>query len=128
MGELIRVSDTLIDAARITSSQGDCSVEEQIETWATLGRAVERLLAPPSAGESPADETLSLYKILSTIDSDEGHQRVRDYLQTQPYPYYEPVADNPRHFVRVKEDGTRTLGRFKGMRFEPLNDTESSSK
>lgn len=121
MGELIRISDTLFDAARTSSSETDCSIADQIEAWAKLGRAVERMLGTQSADTSSSGQPLSIDDLLATVDSDLGRQRVRQHLQTQPYPQYEPIAENPRHFVRVEEDGTRTLGRFVGMRFTPLN-------
>jgi hypothetical protein len=55
---------------------------------------------------------------LASVNSEEGRRRVRDYLQTRPFPHFEPVSDTPGLLLRVDEDGTRTVGRFVGREFQ----------
>ena len=59
-----------------------------------------------------------LSECLAGVDSEEGRQRVTEFIGQQPFPHYEP-ADKPGLLVRIDEDGTRTLGRFVKRRFEP---------
>ena len=59
-----------------------------------------------------------LSECLASVNSEEGRRRVRDYLQTRPFPHYEPVSDAPGLLLRVDEDGTRTVGRFVGRELQ----------
>jgi hypothetical protein len=49
---------------------------------------------------------------LESVESKRSHQRLHQYLQSLPFPHYEPVPGNVELVVRVDEDGTRTKGRF----------------
>lgn len=45
---------------------------------------------------------------------------MKDYLQAQPFPRYEPVPGRPGALRRIDEDGTETIGRFVNRVFESL--------
>lgn len=58
-----------------------------------------------------------LSRCLETADSPAGRRRVVEFLQTQPYPHYEPSPDLPGLLVRIGADGSRTMGRFINRHF-----------
>lgn len=97
--------------ARSKAQVQHCTVAEQIEFWAALGRAVEAQL--------PADNSsMLLSKCLAEVDSPVGSERLKRYLSTLPFPHYEPLPNRTEFFVRIDADGKRTAGRFVGRRFE----------
>ena len=59
-----------------------------------------------------------LSECLESVDSREGRQRVEEYLQSLPFPHYEPARDAPGMLVRIEEDGSRTLGQFINRQFK----------
>ena len=120
MSQPVKLSDPLVLDARLTGQVAERSIAGQIEYWARLGRAVEPLLQGIQAlALCRAGDARPLSACLDTVDSPEGRRRVADYLQTQPYPHYEP-ADAPGLLVRITGDGKRTLGRFINRQFQPV--------
>ncbi len=65
-----------------------------------------------------------LFAILRTVDSEEGRRRLAAYLETTPFPHYEPIPGRPGIFVRIEADGSRTEGRFVGREWT-LEDHQS---
>ena len=118
MGQPVKLSDELVLDARLTGEAVQRSIAGQIEFWAQLGRAVEplldgvRVLALRRAGHARP-----LSECLGEVDSDEGRRRVAAFLDSQPFPHYEPSQDMPGMLLRINEDGTRTVGRFVGREF-----------
>jgi hypothetical protein len=120
MSQPVKLSDPLVLDARLTGQVAERSIAGQIEYWARLGRAVEPLLQGIQAlALCRAGDARPLSASLDAVDSPEGRRRVADYLQTQPYPHYEP-ADAPGLLVRITADGKRTLGRFVHRQFQPV--------
>ena len=120
MSQPVKLSDSLVLDARLSSEFAQRSIAGQIEFWAGLGRAVETLLR--------GREVLALQKTaaarplsdcLEAVDSPIGNRRVADYLKSRPFPHYEAVPGRPGLLNRTEEDGTRTVGRFVNRRFEP---------
>ncbi len=113
MSQSVKLSDQLVLDARDHGRVMERSIAGQIEFWAGLGKAVEPLLrlhqvrALKRSG-APA----ALERILETVDTEEGHQRVRHYLESRPYPHFEDCPEEPGFLVKIEEDGTRTKGRF----------------
>ncbi len=58
---------------------------------------------------------------LDAVDSDEGRDRLKDVLQTRPYPHYEADPNNGELLVRIESDGTRTTGQFVNQEFVAVN-------
>ncbi|MDB4988995.1 MAG: hypothetical protein JWN04_4173 [Myxococcaceae bacterium] len=120
MPQPVKLSDALVQDARTTGEIAERSIASQIEYWARLGRAVESVLR--------GDEVLALKKQRGTIalsacldaDSTAGHARFRAHMEARPYPHYERASEAKGLFVRIERDGTRTLGRLVGRRFEPV--------
>src|SRR4029077_325121 len=90
----------------------------QIEFWAQLGRAIEPLLAGSRAlARRRAGAAVPLAQRLASVDSAAGRRRVVEYLESGPFPRYQPVPGSPGLVVRFDADGKRTLGRFVGREF-----------
>jgi hypothetical protein len=62
----------------------------------------------------------SLTEILESVDSPEGRRRLKEYLESQPWPHYEPHPDKRGVLIQIEKDGTRTVGRFVEREFVPL--------
>jgi hypothetical protein len=118
MGQPVELSDEIVLDARLTGEIAQRSIAGQIEFWAHLGRAIEPLLDGARAlalRRSGAVQPLS--ECLASVDANEGRQRVRAYLDSRPFPHYEPAPGGRGLLVRIDVDGTRTVGRFVGREF-----------
>jgi hypothetical protein len=119
MSQPVKLSDSLVLDARITGEVVERSIAGQVEYWAKLGRAVEQVIQGPQVlalCRNASSRPLS--SCLESVDSAEGRQRVTDFLQSQPFPHYEPHPDQLGLLVRIEEDGRRTVGRFVNRQFQ----------
>jgi len=121
MSQPVKLSDVLVLDARLIGKVAERSIAGQIEYWANLGRAIEPLLLGTQAlalckmaGARPLSECLE------TVDTPEGKDRVKNYLETQPYPHYEQAKEAPGLLVRIEADGKRTVGKFVNRKFQPV--------
>jgi hypothetical protein len=118
MSQPVKLSDALVLDARLAGEVLERSIAGQVEFWARLGRAVESLLQGGQAlalCRSAAARPLSA--CLDAVDSPAGRRRVAEYLQSQPYPHYEPAPGAPGLLVRIEADGKRKVGRFVNRQF-----------
>ena len=121
MSQPVKISDELILDARLTAEIAERSIAGQIEFWAQLGRAIEPLLEGSRAlALRRAGAAVPLSECLASIDSAAGRRRVVEYLESRPFPHYEPIPGSPGLLVRVAGDGTRTVGRFVGREFQTV--------
>ena len=112
------MADDLVLDARMMGKVGHRSIAGQIEFWARLGEALEPLLQGIQAlALLRAHAARPLSACLKSVDSPGGRRRVADYLKSQPFPHYEPVAHRAGLLVRIDSDGTRVVGRFIRRRF-----------
>src|SRR5271157_2268812 len=119
MSQPVKLSDEIVLDARLTGEIAERSIAGQIEFWAKLGRAIEPLLEGARAlALQRAGAIRPLSQCLASVDSDEGRQRVSAYLNSRPFPHYEPAPDSAGLLVRIDADGTRTRGRFVGREFQ----------
>lgn len=96
------------------------SIAGQIEFWATLGKSLEQLLGfSEVAALMQAGGKASLRELIDNVDTDLGKARLAASLKSRPFPHFEP-ADKKGLYVRISEDGKKTLGQFKGKSFVPL--------
>jgi hypothetical protein len=119
MSQPVKLSDALVLDARLAGEVLKRSIGGQVEFWARLGRAVESLLQGGQAlalCRSAAARPLSA--CLDAVDSPAGLRRVAEYLQSQPYPHYEPAPGAPGLLVRIEADGKRKVGRFVNRQFK----------
>lgn len=117
MGQPVKLSDALIQDARATGEVAERSIAGQIEYWARLGRAVESVLRADEALAFKARRELIPLSACLDADSDAGRARFQAHMTALPYPRFEPAQDRPGLFVKIDEDGTRTLGRLTGRKF-----------
>lgn len=121
MSQPVKLSDSLVLDARLTSETAERSIAGQIEFWAGLGRAIEPLLKLPEVlALRRAGATRPLSVCLDEVGTASGTKRVVAYLKTRPFPHYEAGPENSGLLVKIDEDGTRTAGRFVNRRFEPV--------
>jgi hypothetical protein len=121
MSQPVKLSDGLVIEARLAGEIMQRSIAGQVEYWARLGKSVELLLEGQQAMalcRNASARPLSEY--LESVDSPEGRQRVAAFLESQPFPHYQPDPDRPGLLVRVDATGRRTLGRFVNRQFRPV--------
>ena len=121
MSQPVKLSDALVLDARLAGAALERSIAAQVEFWAKLGRAVEPLLQGTQAlalCRNAAARPISA--CLSEVDSVEGRSRVTEFLQTLPFPHYEPAPDSPGLLIRIDADGKRTMGRFINRQFKAV--------
>jgi hypothetical protein len=124
MSQPVKLSDALVLDARLAGDAMERSIAGQVEFWARLGRALEPLLAGAQAlalCRSAVARPLSA--CLESVDSPEGRRRVTDFLQSQPFPHYEPHPKRHGLLVRIDANGKRTLGRFLNRQFRAVKPT-----
>lgn len=121
MSQPVKLSDSLVLDARLAGEIVERSIAGQVEFWARLGRAVELLLEAPQVLTLCRNaSTQPLSACLESVDSPTGRLRVAEFLQSQPFPHYEPHPERRGVLIRTDSDGQRTLGRFVHRRFEPI--------
>ncbi len=120
MSQPVKLSDALVLDARLAAETAERSIAGQVEFWARIGRGIEPLLQGAqvlalcrSAGAQPLSECLA------SVDTPAGRRRVTLFLQSQPFPHYEPHPDEAGLLIRTDADGKRTPGRFVNREFRP---------
>lgn len=122
----VKISDRLVALARDEARNAHRSTTAQIEHWATLGRAVETMVAyrdmlalkrvgptlPIPAHVTPAE----LEGILTALVTDADRASVKVRIGGGA-PVYTSDPRYPGMVVEVQPDGTRTPGMLKGRRF-----------
>lgn len=118
MSQPVKLSDDLVLEARTVGAVARRSIAGQVEYWARLGKSIEPLLRGDRALALQRSGTArSLAESIQSVDTAVGHARVRGYLESRPFPHFEPCEDEAGMLVRIDEDGTRTRGRFVNREF-----------
>ena len=134
MPQPVKISDTLLEAAREAAPLANRSVTAQIEHWAALGRSVEgslttdqattlkRAVREPAAHYAISNETVAaaLAQALGKALSSASRAEFRAELAALGQPSYGTDPALPGFVVRNNPDGTRTAGRWINGDFEPL--------
>jgi hypothetical protein len=121
MSQPVKLSDALVLDARLAGKTVERSIAGQVEFWARIGRAIEPLLQGTqvlSLCRNAATHPLS--ECLKSVDSPAGRRRVTEFLQSQPWPHYEPHPDQPGVLIRIEANGKRAVGRFVNRQFQPV--------
>lgn len=117
----MKLSAPIVLDARLTGEIAERSIAGQIEYWANLGRAIDKLLLGAQAlalCRSAAAQPLSA--CLEMVDSAKGRRQLATHLQAVPFPHYEPAPDQKGFLLRTDADGRRTVGRFVNRKFQPV--------
>ena len=125
----VKVSDKLLALAREEAQSTHRSATAQIEHWATLGRAVEvmvayrEVLALKRAGQTLPIPTFvrreEVHELLARLVEDVDRKNVKARIQTAGTPQYTTDPEYPGMIVEIRADGTRTPGHLEGRRFVP---------
>src|SRR5437660_7883811 len=128
MSQPVKVSDTLILDARLTGEVAERSIAGQIEFWARLGRAVERLLRGDKAlALRRSGDSRPFSELIRSVNSPEGRRRVAEHLKSRPYPHYEQ-AESTGLLVRIDAHGKRTPGRFVNREFQAVKPAKRAKR
>jgi hypothetical protein len=118
MPQPVKLSDALVLDARIAAEAQERSIAGQVEFWAKLGQATERLLdgrrieALRAAGSAE-----SLFKAIDEVEKPAGRARLKAYLESLPFPHFEQHPHRSDLLIRIEESGKRTVGRFVNKQF-----------
>lgn len=127
----VKVSDRLLTLAKAEGKSTHRSATAQIEHWATLGRAVEVMiaygdvLALKRAGESfPIPDDIGredVHDLLARLTDDANRTGVKARIRAAAAggPVYTGDGSRPGTIIEVQPDDTRTRGRLKDRRFVP---------
>jgi len=125
----VKVSDKLLALAKAEARGTHRSATAQIEHWATLGRAVEVLvayrdvLALKRAGQTlPVPAFVArdaVHEVLARLVEGVDREDVKARIRAAGTPLYTIDPDRPGRIVEIQADGTRTPGRLDGRRFVP---------
>jgi hypothetical protein len=136
MPQPVKLSDSLIEAAREAAPTAHRSLAAQVEHWAALGRAIEGSLtseqsailkrsmvrepaARPYMPAVAADPAQVLAAALEHAVSPAFAAQVRASLGKTEGPKYGAHKDYPGYLVRHNADGTLTPGRMVKRKFVP---------
>jgi len=126
----VKIADRLLTLAKEEAAGAHRSTTAQIEHWATLGRAVEVMLAyrdvlalkrtgltlPIPAHVSSDD----VREVIAAIAADTDRERVKERIHAGGLPIYTMDPKHPGMVVEVQADGTRTPGFMDGRTFVPV--------
>jgi len=120
MGQPVKLSDALVLDARLVGEAAERSIASQIEFWARVGKAVEGVLRGDRVLQlKRRGEAVPLSKLLGSVDSKAGRERVKAQQAGRPFPHFEQAPGKPGFLVKIDEDGKRTAGRFVNREFRP---------
>src|SRR6267154_2454317 len=107
----VKISDRLLERAKAEAKGAHRSVTAQIEHWATLGRAGERLSVPPYVTPQQIQD------VLTRIVNDPDREAVKADIRAAGTPIYGADPEDPEGVIQISPDGRRTRGRFEGRTF-----------
>ena len=120
MSQPVKLSDALVLEARIAGAAMERSIAGQVEFWAKIGKAVERLASGGQLARINDKAAVPLSEVLATIHQPAGRKQLDAYLNTRPFPRFSAHPELADTFILEDADGRRTIGRFVGGEFEPL--------
>jgi hypothetical protein len=127
MSQPVKLSDALVLDARLAGEAQQRSIAGQVEFWARLGRSLDELLEGRAKGAlKESVERRSLSKLVSSVGTTEGKARLKVYLDSRPFPHFEPHPARKGFLVRIEQDGTRSVGRFVNRQFVKVREGEAS--
>lgn len=131
MGMPVKLSDDLVTLARAEAEASNRSIAAQVEHWARVGRAAERVLQHvdvlalkrdvPLQEAFPQEGKLeAVVAALEGIGSSADRTAALERVQRGERPVYGTDPRFPGLVVRIDPDGTRIPGRFENRRFVPV--------
>lgn len=65
-------------------------------------------------------DSKSIVEQLNSVDTPEGRQRVKDFLEHEPFPHYFAHPSGKGLLIREDKNGKQTAGRFVNREFVPV--------
>jgi hypothetical protein len=129
MSQPVKLSDALVLDARIAAEAQERSIAGQVEFWAKLGRSIELMIDGQqvltlcrTVGATPLSDLVAI------VHTAKGREKLKTYLDGEPYPHFEPHPTRTGLLVRTDEDGTRSVGRFVNRAFVPVSPLNRKAK
>jgi hypothetical protein len=114
----VKLSDALVLDARLAAEVEQRSIAGQVEYWASLGKLVDALLDGRNRTEAlQKSKARPLSELVATIGTPEGDARLKAYLESEPFPHFEPHPTRKGILIRMEANGTRSIGRFVDKEF-----------
>ena len=117
MGLPVKLSDALVLDARMAGEVQQRSIAGQVEYWAKLGRAVEKLLDGNQVQKLHRTSEVPLSELVSEVDTPKGRRKLKAYLDSEPFPHYEAHPTRDGLLIRTEASGERTVGKFVNREF-----------
>jgi hypothetical protein len=109
----VKLSDALVLDARLAAEVERRSIAGQVEYWASLGKLVDALLdGRDRTAALRRSKTKPLSELVASIGTPEGGARLKAYLESEPFPHFEPHPTRKRVLIRIEADGTQSVGRY----------------
>lgn len=109
----VKLSDALVLDARLAAEVEQRSIAGQVEYWASLGKLVDALLDGQNRTEAlQKSKAKPLSELVATVGTAEGDARLKAYLESEPFPHFEPHPTRKGILIRTDADGTGSIGRF----------------
>jgi hypothetical protein len=109
----LRIDGALINEARTSGEIFHRSIAQQVEHWATLGRALESVLTVPGlaklkSAKKPVDTDL----LLARASSPAGKKKTLALLAKKKGPLYGSKPNHPAVLLQYAKDGAKVAGRM----------------
>jgi ParD-like antitoxin of type II bacterial toxin-antitoxin system len=116
----LRIDGALINEARTSGQIFHRSIAQQLEHWATLGRALEAVLTVPGLAKlKMAKKPADLDLLLARASSPAGQKRILALLAKKKGPLYGSKPNHPDVLLQYARDGTKVAGRMVNGAFVP---------
>jgi len=118
MPQPVKLSDALVLDARLSAEVEQRSIAGQVEYWASLGKLIDAMLdgktrtdALKKSGVKPLSE------LIASVGGAEGDARLNTYLESEPFPHFEPHPTRRGMLIRTDAQGKQSVGRFVDRKF-----------
>lgn len=120
----VRIAEDVAAPARAEAELTDRSLTAQIEHWAKLGMALERVLGHGLALElKKRGLAIRVEEAITAASTPAGQDTAAKFAAEKDVRYSAHPTLKGR-IVRIAKDGTRVTGRMQGRRFVPDDPTE----
>ena len=109
----LRIDGALIKEARASGEIFHRSIAQQLEHWATLGKALEAVLTLSSVEKlKKAKDSVSVDDLLAKANSSVGKKRTLALLAKKKGPLYGSKPGQPEILVQYQTGGTKVAGQM----------------
>jgi hypothetical protein len=117
MSQPVKLSDALVLDARLAAKEQERSIAGQVEYWAKLGQSIDGMINGRQAAALRRSVVPTLSELVEVVDTPEGREKLKAYLETEPFPHFEAHPAEAGMLIRTEESGEVTAGRFVNREF-----------